>query len=533
MEVRFDHDFSRVRVHTDAEAGRFATSIGAAAATLGHNVWFGPGRYQPSTAPGRRLLAHELAHVVQAGDAPAEPAWVAPASDPAEAEASRVADAVVQGGPVPRPARQPARLFREALVKGGDYDLKTLQAYLQGIDKAGRIEDRHDSDDKAREIVAAWKSGRGGFTLTPRLKVLLVKEMQSGFTGDDDERAILDILERTPNSEMSEMWGPGKLDANDVLSDFHGDEEDRLLRFFDQRFEGGSKAVLRGSLKLKPRAELFGKEQVEVTSAADAKEVRRIIQKIHDLYGVDLDSDQGVAAVKERYADVPAAVLAGVKKRVWHLDELQALERALAHYGPIMGTARATSTRTSAGQEVTTAGKVEQSIDQHGPAGVLDTTTMGEYFGARTNFSLFKAAEGKSGDFPGDVPKQLEGTTVHEIAHGVLKYRLPRFVSSFQYWKDENTRDANPTTRIANKKGIEAPITRYGTTNAGEDLAETAMFFFVQPATLKSGIANKVTATVPPQGTPGNPCPRRFAFMEQTVKEWTPKPKPPGKGKKP
>src|SRR5206468_3740696 len=83
MEARFAHDFSRVRVHTDTEAGRFATGMGAAAATLEHDVWFGPGRYQPATAAGTHLLAHELAHVVQTSDASPEPARVAAASSPA------------------------------------------------------------------------------------------------------------------------------------------------------------------------------------------------------------------------------------------------------------------------------------------------------------------------------------------------------------------------------------------------------------------------------------------------------------------
>jgi hypothetical protein len=65
MEPRFGHDFGRVRVHTDRVAADSAESIGARAYTAGHHVVFGAGQYRLSTADGRRLLAHELAHVTQ------------------------------------------------------------------------------------------------------------------------------------------------------------------------------------------------------------------------------------------------------------------------------------------------------------------------------------------------------------------------------------------------------------------------------------------------------------------------------------
>lgn len=69
MEPRFGHDFSRVRVHTDAESAESAKSLGAQAFTLGHHLYFDRGSYVPASLEGRRLLAHELAHVVQARSA--------------------------------------------------------------------------------------------------------------------------------------------------------------------------------------------------------------------------------------------------------------------------------------------------------------------------------------------------------------------------------------------------------------------------------------------------------------------------------
>jgi hypothetical protein len=67
MEPRFGHDFGRVRVHTDARAAESARAVGALAYTVGRDVVFGVGRHDPGTAAGKRLLAHELAHVVQNG----------------------------------------------------------------------------------------------------------------------------------------------------------------------------------------------------------------------------------------------------------------------------------------------------------------------------------------------------------------------------------------------------------------------------------------------------------------------------------
>jgi hypothetical protein len=69
FEPRFGHDFSRVRIHDDKAAQTSAASIDAQAYTVGHHVAFGTGRFAPQTPTGRALLAHELAHVVQQGEA--------------------------------------------------------------------------------------------------------------------------------------------------------------------------------------------------------------------------------------------------------------------------------------------------------------------------------------------------------------------------------------------------------------------------------------------------------------------------------
>ena len=65
MESRFGHDFGRVRIHTGGAAAVAARSVSANAYTVGENIVFDNGKYAPDSASGRKLIAHELTHVVQ------------------------------------------------------------------------------------------------------------------------------------------------------------------------------------------------------------------------------------------------------------------------------------------------------------------------------------------------------------------------------------------------------------------------------------------------------------------------------------
>lgn len=65
MEPRFGADFSQVRVHTDAGAAELARAVKAHAFTVGKDIVFGNGQYAPDSKSGKKLLAHELTHVVQ------------------------------------------------------------------------------------------------------------------------------------------------------------------------------------------------------------------------------------------------------------------------------------------------------------------------------------------------------------------------------------------------------------------------------------------------------------------------------------
>jgi hypothetical protein len=65
FEPRFGRDFSQVRVHTGAQVAESARAVNARAFTTGRDVVFGAGQYAPGTGEGRKLMAHELTHVVQ------------------------------------------------------------------------------------------------------------------------------------------------------------------------------------------------------------------------------------------------------------------------------------------------------------------------------------------------------------------------------------------------------------------------------------------------------------------------------------
>lgn len=91
METRFGQDFSQVRVHSEGGAALTARDAGAHAYTSGQHIAFAPGRYDPASAGGRGLLAHELAHVVQQRLGCAQPALDAGASHERGADAAAAA----------------------------------------------------------------------------------------------------------------------------------------------------------------------------------------------------------------------------------------------------------------------------------------------------------------------------------------------------------------------------------------------------------------------------------------------------------
>jgi hypothetical protein len=187
MEARIGHDFGDVRVHTDAAASRSARAIDSLAYTIGSDIAFAPGTYSPGTPEGRRLLAHELAHVAQQRSGAAHPAVQRKGG--------------TFGGFFANIGRSIASIF----VDEPGYSDATLKKYLAVID-AGDIEDDFDSDDKARIVVRRWMAGATGYDLSKERKVQLLREMIVGPTGNDDEAAMLNLLAGSPDDQLTYIF---------------------------------------------------------------------------------------------------------------------------------------------------------------------------------------------------------------------------------------------------------------------------------------------------------------------------------------
>ena len=105
LERLFQTDLSEVRVHTDSEASESANHLDALAYTKGRDIYFAQGMYSPASSSGQRLLAHEVAHVVQQGSGkepgvaakPSHGVRVSPPDDVLETEADRSAEEFVNG----------------------------------------------------------------------------------------------------------------------------------------------------------------------------------------------------------------------------------------------------------------------------------------------------------------------------------------------------------------------------------------------------------------------------------------------------
>jgi outer membrane protein OmpA-like peptidoglycan-associated protein len=152
FEPRFGHDFSSVRIHTDQTSGDVVRSVGARAFTVGTDLAFAPGQYAPQTDVGRRLLAHELTHVIQQGGARSAAGVVQRAGDPAAIPAGLACPtdltATAPAGtdllfPIGKSAITPAQTtalttFRDAWVKGGGTDDVIVHGYASTVGTQAR-----------------------------------------------------------------------------------------------------------------------------------------------------------------------------------------------------------------------------------------------------------------------------------------------------------------------------------------------------------------------------------------------------------
>lgn len=232
MESRFGHDFGRVKVHTDARAAESARSLGASAYTVGSDVVFGAGRYSPGTPKGRRLLAHELAHVVQQRHAGAgTPETLNDPSDTAEKgadEAARVygaADSDTESSTRLRDRLRTSSLSRPAIQRavatwGGEYETDkydlTKDAGMNGVDIELRFKPNKYVDAKKIGMVQTGKSSEKGkaFAIgSGKDKKTLEGRMVP--TGETGEGTMIDRLPAYGNP----LYATEKPSAGDKLAD--------------------------------------------------------------------------------------------------------------------------------------------------------------------------------------------------------------------------------------------------------------------------------------------------------------------------
>jgi hypothetical protein len=137
FEASLGTDLSSVRVHTGGESQAAASAVGAKAYTMGQDVHFGAGHYDPTSSAGEHLLAHEVAHTVQQqGGTPTRQnkLEVSAPQDAAEHEADRAADAMVSGASASvTGASGVSRMSvqREREMKDGKFAIHPDEAFLQ------------------------------------------------------------------------------------------------------------------------------------------------------------------------------------------------------------------------------------------------------------------------------------------------------------------------------------------------------------------------------------------------------------------
>jgi hypothetical protein len=222
-----------------------------------------------------------------------------------------------------------------------------------------------------------------------------------------------------------------------------------------------------------------------------------VVRRIERDYAVKVDSMKAIAANLTAYGR-------GVKTQqdfinmqepdVFSLEELEGIETVFMHYKGLLGPNR---DATLTPQTLKTFGRAHYGIskDSAGDA-EAETSTYGETFSAETVGMYDKS---RNPDDFGTAMQQFRGVATHELSHALVEglpsaggqTMLQKFATDMEYWTtpglspytDPGGDDAvsRATARTASK---EPPPSDYGATHAQEDLAETLMFFFEEPANL-------------------------------------------------
>ena len=204
FEPRFGFDFSRVRIHSDKQAGAAAQQLHARAFTIGRDIVFGAGQYAPNDDAGRHLLAHELAHVVQQSGAPSRPSGPriqrapengAGATTAGPASVPGVGNLIIDDASEPAPGQMHKTAFLAALRPA----VEAAVATTVGADQRGWAQ---------RQIDNAFRSGaRRSAAEVERGIREQVSEASSAQTASDYISAITRRVRRTVSAPSGTGMG--------------------------------------------------------------------------------------------------------------------------------------------------------------------------------------------------------------------------------------------------------------------------------------------------------------------------------------
>ena len=189
MQARYSADFSGVRVHADATASQSADDLHANAYAIGSDIVFGPGRYAPHSHEGRRLIAHELAHVVQQSRGGRPPAFSPDAAH--ERQADRAADAAmssaepvsVEGATGVGVAADVKGWFKEKYASAEELAHEAKEMVPEGVREAAS-----DAVDTAVEW-GPYVVGGPALGVAVDLQRAAVNDIKEAVTGVDDPEA--------------------------------------------------------------------------------------------------------------------------------------------------------------------------------------------------------------------------------------------------------------------------------------------------------------------------------------------------------
>jgi hypothetical protein len=531
LEPRFGRDFSDVRIHAGDRAASTARSLHARAFTLGRDIVFGAGQYAPSMADGRRLLAHELAHVVQQGHAAPLDGEVA-ARDGSGPAPSPIGGSVPSGSRLQRDEVVPQNV---APVNATDADVviedlgPIRQAWFDQIVAQGTVPvgaEERPLGDATKDL-----DNMAEYFLCSQLRDQTMTASPPATGAGQDAKAKPDEAKapETPAdkaadkaSELKKLVGglpeacliPGAVRSTALFKVYR----ERAIEPLYAGIKPERLIALRGD-KVNPtpkRKVTIDGVDVMVDPTDEAK-ARAILKDLSANYGIKLDSAaakahvwsviQGNRGAQQSAAMEPEddptkkvdalnkiqatwkAKEADIQTVPWTYEELQTLQK-VAHEFPDLQKRDNTLMDKDA---LKSEGRVKVGASKANTE--PDPSLQGVYTGSQVVLTDSAYATNTK---ISDQRKRFEYVATHEMAHAALAPFVGEFVDKLPFWKDRMTRrDADEISQLKAKgTTVEEPCTTYAQTNANEDLAETAALYFVQPDQLKAN------------------CPLRYAFMQ-------------------